>query len=159
MSRRARRVAIAGTGEVVQLTLEAAATATVQAEAGGRRQTCTDHCGTCGRHFHGLTAFDSHRRAFECLDPATAVSERGRQLLQVWTEDGWCDLDRRCWHGGERVPLHPVTIWQQWGDPARFAGARSQWGTSRSGETGGAGGLVQPAPSGPSTAQGTGGVA
>lgn len=77
-----------------------------------KRQTCTDHCSTCGRHFHGLSAFDAHRRESQCLEPGEAVTTKGRQLLQIWTKAGWCELARESWVNGARVPLHPVTIWQ-----------------------------------------------
>lgn len=77
------------------------------------KQTCTDHCGACGRHFHGLTAFEAHRRNFECVDPPLAVSDRGRQLLQAWTDDGWCSLEADCFEDGQLVRwAHPVTVWQ-----------------------------------------------
>ena len=76
------------------------------------KQTCTDHCTTCGRHFHGLKAFDAHRQSGECTEPLTAVSLKGRQLLQLWTADGWCELARESWDGEKRVPLHPVDVWQ-----------------------------------------------
>lgn len=54
------------------------------------RQTCTDHCSGCGRHFHGLGAFDAHRvgdfgRDRRCGDPV----ECG---LEIWTDSGACEL-------------------------------------------------------------------
>lgn len=72
------------------------------------RQTCTDHCGGCGRHFHSLAAFDCHRvGGFEdpadprrCADPATEALK-----LQIWTQEGYCDLS-------ESESVHPVVIWQ-----------------------------------------------
>jgi hypothetical protein len=33
-------------------------------------------CGTCGRKFTGLTAFDKHRRNFGCVNPATVGLEQ-----------------------------------------------------------------------------------
>lgn len=79
--------------------------------ATAKRMTCTDHCATCGRHFHGLTAFDAHRKDGECLEPSEVFSEKGRQKLQAWTEDGWCD--KQSWHDGKRTGWdHPVTVWQ-----------------------------------------------
>lgn len=78
-----------------------------------RRQTCTYHCSACASHFHGLGAFDAHRRAGQCLAPATAESSKGRQLLQIWTDDGYCSLEN-----GD--PVDHVTVWQTTGE--KFAG-------------------------------------
>lgn len=77
------------------------------------RQTCTDHCRTCLRHFHGIGAFDAHRQNGQCMPPAGAVSGKGRLLLQMWTTEGYCDREKGCWKDGKRVTwLHPVEIWQ-----------------------------------------------
>ena len=78
------------------------------------RQTCTAHCTTCNLHFHGVTAFDLHRQKFECVEPQERVSPKGNPLLQVWTEEGSCDLSDGCWENGKRVRFEePITIWQQ----------------------------------------------
>ena len=91
------------------------------------RQTCTDHCSTCGRHFHGLGAFDAHRRENTCGAPETALNTKGRLVLQVWTLDGYCQLTPGCWRDGKRDHWeHPVTIWQvygsSWDGPHKDAG-------------------------------------
>ena len=78
-----------------------------------RRRTCTEHCATCNRHFHGLNTFDAHIRTGECVEPDSILNTKGMPFAQVWTEDGWCDLEKGCWHDGRRVKyMHPVTIWQ-----------------------------------------------
>jgi hypothetical protein len=60
--------------------------------AAPRRQTCTAHCAGCNEHFHGLTAFDAHRRGDPdnryCAAPEEATNKDGRLLLQAWTETG-----------------------------------------------------------------------
>lgn len=79
-----------------------------------RRQSCTDHCGSCGGHFHGLGAFDAHRQNGECVDPAEAANRDGKLLLQVWTEAGSCELSRGAWKDGKRVRWsEPVVVWQK----------------------------------------------
>ncbi len=82
------------------------------------RQTCTDHCTGCGEHFHGLGAFDLHRRGGECLEPMAVLGTEGTKregdhLLQIWTREGSCDKGRGCWDNGKRVRWDkPVTVWQ-----------------------------------------------
>lgn len=82
------------------------------------RQTCTDHCRGCGEHFHGLGAFDLHRRGGECHNPETVVGAAGSRkagipLLQAWTHDGSCDKENGCWQDGKRVKWEEgVTVWQ-----------------------------------------------
>jgi hypothetical protein len=75
------------------------------------RQTCTDHCSGCGRHFHGLGAFDAH--LVRVPTPRNRWGTRGYELmhesgaevgLQVWTYAGYCTMT------GEEV--EPVTVWQ-----------------------------------------------
>ena len=71
------------------------------------KQTCTDHCAGCDRHFHGLQAFDAHRQDSECQEPDGLMGTKGQPLLQAWTMEGYCALSNL------RAPLvHPVTIWQ-----------------------------------------------
>lgn len=83
---------------------------------GVKRQTCTDHCSTCGRHFHGTGAFDAHRQQGECVEPAEAVNSKGAPLLQEWTTDGWCSLTPGCWEEGRKLRYaYPVTVWQRYG--------------------------------------------
>ena len=86
-------------------------------------QTCTDHCAGCNRHFHGLTAFDAHRRGGECQEPSEIVGEKsGEHTLRVWTDEGNCDKMRGCWHDGKRLHFEtPVTIWQMNRDAPVFA--------------------------------------
>lgn len=74
-------------------------------------QTCTDHCSSCGEHFHGLGAFDRHlRRSSQRLNGYGAPEYNldhvvGAEVgLQAWTTTGRCDLT------GERQ--EPVTVWQ-----------------------------------------------
>ncbi len=82
------------------------------------RLTCTSHCANCGEHFHGLGAFDLHRRGGECLNPgailgAEGTKREGTPLLQIWTHDGSCDKEVGCWRDGKRVRWSaPVTVWQ-----------------------------------------------
>jgi hypothetical protein len=72
-------------------------------------QTCTNHCSDCGRHFHGLGAYDRHlKRTNERKNDHGApeydlVHVIGPDL-QPWTTTGRCDLT------GERQ--EPVTVWQ-----------------------------------------------
>lgn len=76
-----------------------------------RRKTCTDHCAGCGRHFHGLTAFEKHQQQGECR--VDVLKKDGTPALQVWTADGYCDKDHTCWRDGVRAGwFHPVTIYQ-----------------------------------------------
>lgn len=81
-------------------------------------QTCTDHCGRCGRHFHGVGAFDAHRRDGACADPLELAygvdSQRsGRLILQPWTTSGRCSLAAGCYADGRLVRYEePVTVWQ-----------------------------------------------
>jgi hypothetical protein len=48
--------------------------------------TCTNHCGTCHRHFHSLEAFDLHKEHDEtgwphCLDPIDLEDRDGKPRL------------------------------------------------------------------------------
>ena len=70
------------------------------------RSTCTDHAACCDRHFHGLGAFDLHRKSGVCTPPED-VLVKDRPALQVWTTDGYCRLGK----GG--VVSEHVTIWQK----------------------------------------------
>ncbi len=78
-----------------------------------KRQTCTDHCSGCGRHFHGLAAFDAHLlRVNEGLNAQGARSyelehqDGAAAGLEEWTAEGWCEL-------AATEPQHPVTIWRR----------------------------------------------
>ena len=57
----------------------------------------TCHCAGCHRTFTGVTAFDTHRKNFACVDPATIPT-----LAQVtrlhWSGWGWAGDDTR-WDG------------------------------------------------------------
>lgn len=83
-----------------------------------KRQTCTDHAACCGQHFHGLGAFDAHRKDGICYDASEVVygsnSKRaGEPMLQAWTEIGSCDKERGCWVSGKRDHyVEGVTVWQ-----------------------------------------------
>lgn len=97
-----------------------------------KAKTCTHHCATCDRHFHGLEAFDLHRGFVNpkvedwatrvCLDPER-VRRDGNPELAPWTTDGVCRITpREDWD----EPARGVTIWQRWrpdrhdlSDPAR----------------------------------------
>ena len=65
------------------------------------RSKCASHCGGCGRHFAGDTAFDAHRRGKNgnryCADPQDVN-------LVLKRTDGTCDL-----FGPPQVGAH---IWQ-----------------------------------------------
>jgi hypothetical protein len=59
--------------------------------------TCTNHCGSCHRHFHSLDAFDAHHRRDEegwvvCLDPVDLVDLTGKDRLEALTEHGECRM-------------------------------------------------------------------
>lgn len=83
-----------------------------------KRRTCTDHCATCDLHFHGLGAFDAHRRNGYCAEPGEVLypegsKREGQPMLQVWTAQGSCEHMRGCWQDGRRVRWEePVTVWQ-----------------------------------------------
>src|SRR5690349_7861614 len=90
----------------------------IEEEKKPRRQSCTDHCGVCDRHFSGLGAFDAHRKDGECLDPAAVVflsgPREGLAALNVWTETGACDHVKGNWKDGKRLWwAEPVTVWQK----------------------------------------------
>jgi hypothetical protein len=92
-----------------------------------RRRTCIDHCAGCGQHFHGLGAFDAHRKGGYCHDPLEVLygpdSKRsGQPVLQAWTTDGYCDKERGCWIDGKRDHyVEGVTIWQIASTPEQAA--------------------------------------
>lgn len=76
---------------------------------------CTDHCSSCGSHFHSTEAFDSHREGdYEtgryCVEPedVTRETKDGRVVpaLEVAREDGRCDIGG----GGARIG---VRIWRR----------------------------------------------
>lgn len=77
------------------------------------RQTCTDHCSSCGGHFHGLGAFDAHLPVCKDGNFQEARNGKGRQMLQPWTLEGFCSLASGSFKDGEFIRWeHPVTIWQ-----------------------------------------------
>ncbi len=85
------------------------------------RQTCTDHCGGCNQHFHGLGAFTAHRQAMRCTPGADVTfaqgKKKGQLALQAWTENGYCSLQTGCRAEGKVIKwLNPVTIWQTAGE-------------------------------------------
>ena len=85
-----------------------------------RKQTCTDHCSTCGEHFHAEAAFMAHLDMGKCAPLSEAVYHKGKRQgqpkLQLWTSDGWCQLAKGCYEDGQQVNyLHPVSIWQKQG--------------------------------------------
>jgi len=83
------------------------------------RPTCTAHCTSCDHHFHGLAAFDAHRVDFECQEPAERRSEKGRELLRIWTETGICTLSSGLWSDGRLIhTVEGITIWQE--NPAKL---------------------------------------
>jgi hypothetical protein len=83
-----------------------------------RRQTCTDHASCCSQHFHGLAAFDAHRKDGVCRDASEVLygpdSKRsGQPVLQSWTESGSCALEKGCYVDGKLDHyVEGVTIWQ-----------------------------------------------
>ncbi len=90
-------------------------------ERAAPRQTCRDHCQACNQHFSGLGAFDAHLNwngeRTECCEGAAAIiigkDKRIRAALQVWSDDGWCELQNGCYVDGKRVKWeHPVVVWQ-----------------------------------------------
>jgi hypothetical protein len=86
------------------------------------RQTCTDHAACCGRHFNGIRAFDTHRRGGVCNDPTLLYHEAGTPVLQVWSNNGYCDKLPGCYRDGVRVRYeHPVTIWQTFKTPVELS--------------------------------------
>lgn len=87
-------------------------------EAKERRRTCTDHAVCCGQHFHGLAAFDAHRKDGICRDASEVLygvnSKRyGEPVLQAWTASGSCALETGCYVDGKLDHyVEGVTIWQ-----------------------------------------------
>jgi hypothetical protein len=91
------------------------------------RRKCTYHCGACDRHFHSLAAFDLHRQGDHgsndpelgrhCCDPLDVLDKDGCMRLELWTEQGFCDIRR---------PRDGVRIWIQAGGRQRefFAAQR-----------------------------------
>jgi hypothetical protein len=76
------------------------------------RQTCTDHCSSCGQHFHGLGAFDAHLQRFgEGLNERGTRSYHLRHLegtdakLEAWTTEGVCEMSKPTEVG--------VTVWRR----------------------------------------------
>ncbi len=64
---------------------------------------CTNHCLTCGRHFHSLEAFDAHRSGDHraplgsetgrrCLAPIECLDTLGELRLETLAEDAICEL-------------------------------------------------------------------
>lgn len=41
------------------------------------------HCAGCHRTFSADSAFDAHRRDGECVDPATAITTKGKPRFQL----------------------------------------------------------------------------
>lgn len=99
-------------------------------------KTCSSHCRTCGRHFHGDQAFDLHRAFVDpkvpdwsqrvCLDPEgdadRLLDKHGRPKLVRWTDSGVCKIER-----GMYEPVEDVTIWHlnpPEGDADRLKGLR-----------------------------------
>jgi hypothetical protein len=77
--------------------------------------TCTNHCGSCGLHFHSVKAFDAHRQGdFASNDPVLGrhcvhpLDMDGR--LVALTGDGVCRMYEDASRPGEGVQRQ-VTIW------------------------------------------------
>lgn len=89
-------------------------------EKKSRRQGCNNHCARCDMHFSGLTAFDAHRAEGECTEEPLTLMTSGKNphpRLQVWTEDGYCRLQKGAMRDGRPAVglehgYHPVTIYQ-----------------------------------------------
>ncbi len=46
---------------------------------------CRSHCAGCQRHFGGVTAFDKHRKKFQCTEPkGLRLVERTCNLMYEW---------------------------------------------------------------------------
>jgi hypothetical protein len=97
-----------------------------------RATTCTFHCSACGRHFHSLGAFDTHRIGDfgsndpeirrRCQSPFDLLNPKGEMRLVCLTEEGVC----RAYEAAEA----PVTVWTMRDSLER---AREQWGASANG--------------------------
>jgi hypothetical protein len=111
------------------------------AEVKVRRQTCTDHCSACGRHFHGLAAFDAHlHRVGEGINAHGARTyelehlDGGEAGLEAWTTSGDCDLATPEQSG--------ITVWRlpmSEKDRERLAKLAGKAGSGRGSSAGGAG--------------------
>lgn len=79
-----------------------------------QRVHCTNHCATCGTHFHSVAAFDAHRagdhasndpmEGRHCVHPLDVRGRDDRTPFIALTTVGLCDLARS-------GPLANVTIW------------------------------------------------
>lgn len=79
-----------------------------------QRVHCTNHCASCGMHFHSLAAFDAHRMGNHasndallgrhCEHPLDRHGKDGRTSFICLTTVGVCDLSRP-------EPLSDVSIW------------------------------------------------
>lgn len=81
------------------------------------RHTCTYHCSACGRHFHSLKAFDTHRVGDfsdeaetwrHCESPLDIVGKRGNIRLEAIR--GVCEIQGENADGGRRATRN-ATIW------------------------------------------------
>jgi hypothetical protein len=86
---------------------------------------CTNHCTTCGRHFHSLEAFDAHRTGDHreplgseagrrCIAPIECVDGHGEPKLVPLAENGVCRL-------GDAGAEIGVTVWTQAGYESKIA--------------------------------------
>jgi hypothetical protein len=76
------------------------------------RTGCTNHCMGCGRHFTGLSLFDTHRKDGACRDPETVKTKTGEPVFQS-VDDGFCNKLPGCYIDGRHVKdAEPVVVWQ-----------------------------------------------
>lgn len=86
------------------------------------KKTCVWHCQGCQGHFHSIASFDFHRSGDYCSNPETVATKDGKLLLQMYTDEGFCDLTTGCWSDGKRVKyISPVTIWQTVSNPSGWS--------------------------------------
>lgn len=68
---------------------------------GERERTCTHHCTACGRHFHGLEAFDLHRVGSHAENTRACEWPMHVDELGIWASRGVC----------RSTGASPVIIW------------------------------------------------
>lgn len=94
------------------------------------RTGCLNHCGGCGRHFTGLSAFDEHRKGGTCNDPESMMKKNSEPAFQSVT--GFCNKMLGCFEDGKHIrDVEPVQIWQGYMNEATRTKLREAWATDK----------------------------